>query len=350
MFAAVVAQMVAMGTITQRILGLDYYVALAIGAAVTIFYSTVGGLRAVIKTDILQFIILVGGFSVASGILVARQDSFSSVIEQVGTDHFSLTSEWSTTRVVTFMLAIFLGECLASPFVSRCFISKDAQGAKWGVAGAGLLLLLFLPAATFILGTAALADPEVNQAVAVAGGDAQLAFPVLMRTAFHPAFSGVMIAAIIAAVMSSADSCLSCLATVAMEDVYRQIKPQASDYQLLRVAQGTTLIMGIATAGFAYFYRDIVGIIEFTYDFWGSTMVLPFLVGTFIYKREWIYATVFSMVAALMATLCWRFVFKMPGDFSPALFGFAVAVATLLVTFPFTRRLSLGPLFTPEAD
>jgi SSS family solute:Na+ symporter len=346
MFACVVAQMVAMATITNTLIGVDYKVALVIGAAVTVFYATVGGLQAVIKTDILQFVILVGGFGIAAVMLVWQHGGMATMAQHVETGHFELTSEWSMTRVVTFSFTVLLGEMLAAPYVTRCFISKDAQGARWGIAGAGIFLLLFLPVTTLVLATAALADPSVNQAVLEAGGDAQVAFPTLMRT-FHPIFSGVMIAAIVAAVMSSADSCLSSLATVAMEDVYRQLKPDANDHQLLRVARWTTFYAGVGAAVCAYYFRDIIQIIEFIYDFWGATIVLPFLVGIFFYSRQWIYATVSAMLVALTATICWRFVLDIPGDFSPALFGFVVAVVTLLITFPLTRHLPLGGMFTP---
>lgn len=347
MFLAVVAQMVAMGKITNTIIGVPYGVALLIGATVTIFYSTAGGLRAVIKTDIIQFIILVIGFGSAAVILITQHGGPLSLVEKVDPKHFQITGVWSTTRVLTFFFTVLLGEMLAAPFVARCFISNSIKGARWGVGGAGIFLLLFLPLVTLVLGTAAVADPDVNQAVLMAEGDAQVAFPTLMRDTFHPIFAGVMIAAIIAAVMSSADSCLSCLATVAMEDIYRQIKPKASDGRLLRVAQMTTFFTGITTAICAYFFSDIITIIEFMYDFWGSVIVLPFLIGTFVYSRQWVYPTVLGMMMALAGTLCWRFVFKIPGDFSPGLFGFIVALGTVLVTFPFTRHLPLAGMFIP---
>ena len=75
--------------------------------------------------------------------------------------------------------------------------------------------------------------------------------------------------------------------------------------------------------------------------------MLPFLVGTFFYSRNWIRPAVAAMVVALAATLIWRFALKVPGDFSPGLFGFLVAVATLLLTYPLTRHLPLGPWLTP---
>jgi Na+/proline symporter len=176
----------------------------------------------------------------------------------------------------------------------------------------------------------------------------QIAFPTLVRSTFHPVFSGIMIAAIIAAVMSSADSCLSSLSTVVMEDTYRRhIHPQATDRQLLAVAQGSTLVLGVAAAVCALFFSDIADILEFVYDFWAPTMVLPFLVAVFWYRESRIYAVVVSMFAGLFAVIVWRFVLDSPYDIGPALFGFGFAVIVFLVAWPLTCRWPVAPLCQP---
>ena len=178
---------------------------------------------------------------------------------------------------------------------------------------------------------------------------ARFTFPVLMRKAFPPVFAGVMIAALIAAVMSSGDSCLSSLATVVMEDIYRpHIEPGASDKRLLTVAKLTTLVTGIAAAICACIYRDIVGILEFIYDFWGPTMVVPFVVGIMWYKSSRVYAVLASMLNGMIATIVWKFILKSPYQFSPALFGFLVALLAFFVFLPLTSRMPLTSMFRPH--
>ena len=223
---ALVAQMAAMATITASIAGIPYGAALLIGAAVTIFYSTVGGMRAVVATDVLQFVVLVGGIAAASGMLIFQQGGFLPLAEQLGQAHFQITGHWSVTGAVSLFVAFLLGEMFIPTYTVRCFIARDARQARLGVAGSGLFLLLFLPIATCVLGLSAAAHPEVQQAAA---GGVQQVFPALVRTTFHPAFAGVMIAAMAAAAMSSADSVLSCNATVVMQDIYRRtINPRAA--------------------------------------------------------------------------------------------------------------------------
>ena len=363
---ALAAQMVAMGTVTNAVLGIRYDLALLIGAGITVFYSTVGGIRAVVKTDVLQFAILVVGIGAAAGILLARHGGFAALATTAQTGQFEVTSHWSTMQFTSLFVAYFLGETLVPPYAVRCFIAKDSQQARYGVTGAGIFLLLFLPIATFVLGTCAQVSPEVQQALEqeteriMASSDVvetearqrslQVAFPTLVRTAFHPLFSGIVVAAIIAAVMSSADSCLSCLATVVMEDAYRRhVHPAATDRQLLRVAKWTTMVTGVAAAVCAWRFSNIAHILEFVYDFWAPTMILPFLVALFWYRTDRIYAAVASMVAGMVSTTVWRFILNTPWDIGPALFGITVAIVTYFAAIPVTRQWSLTRMFLPTS-
>lgn len=372
LIGALAAQMAAIGTVTNSILGIRYEYALLIGATVTIFYSTVGGIPAVVKTDVLQFVVLVIGIGAAATILYSQYDGFAAMAENAQQGQFSITSHWSPIRVVSLFFAFMLGETFVPPYAVRCFIARDSQQARWGVAGAGILLLLFLPIATFILGTAAQISPDVQQAmeqekarIQTAGANAgtevsdkdaekqsyQIAFPTLVRTTFHPIVAGLVIAAIIAAVMSSADSCISCLSTVVMEDVYRRHTNQtASDHQLLRVAQYTSLLSGLAAVICAWFVRNIADLLEFVYDFWAPTMVLPFIVGVFWYHKSRIIAVVASMITGIVAVIIWRFVLDSPYDIGPALFGFVVAVVAFFLALPFTANISPTGMFRPNEE
>jgi SSS family solute:Na+ symporter len=318
---------------------------------------------------VLQFVILVVGLGTAAAMLLARHGGFEQMTATAQAGQFQLTSHWSSTRLISLFVAFLLGETFVPPFAVRCFIAKDQQSARRGVAGAGIFLLLFLPIVTLTLGTASQISPEVKQALAerkqqiienaaadgttISEEDAasqaqQIAFPTLIRSTFHPVLSGLIIAAVIAAVMSSADSCLSCLSTVVMEDAFRRhINPAASDSQLLRVALSTTLITGIAAAVCAWFVRDIATLLEFVYDFWAPTMILPFLVGVLWYRRTRILAVVVSMLTGITTVIVWRFVLESPFDIGPALAGIVVATLAYFIALAIVNREPRHRLFMP---
>ena len=310
---ALTAQISAMGTLTSHVLELPFELSLLIASAITIFYSTAGGIRAVVKTDILQCVILVAGIGTASGILFAKNNGFSGIAEklsELSLDSLDLTHHYPPIQFISLFVAFLLGETLVPPYATRCFIAKDKEHSRWGIAGAGIFLLLFLPAATLVLGLAALVDPQIN--AIMASSDSQQVFPTLIRSTFqpiHPLLSGILIAAIVAAVMSSADSCLSCGATLAMEDIFRRhLRPSASDSQLLLVARMTTVVVGLVATFFAFLFHNIASILEFVYNFWAPAMILPFFVGLFWYHPNRTYAVVASMATGTLATILWQFV------------------------------------------
>jgi SSS family solute:Na+ symporter len=257
-----------------------------------------------------------------------------------GDQPFQLTSaEWPATRLITTFFVFFLGEMLVPPYAVRCFIARNAQSAQWGVAGSGLFLLCFMPICIFVLGASANVDPKIKQAIdeqRVEAGldeaDSQMVFPTLMRETFPAAFAGILIAALIAAVMSSGDSCLSCISTSVMEDIYRSmIDPEASDKKLLNVARIATVASGVLAAALSCLYSDIISILEFVYDFWAPTMVIPFLVGLFMYRKRWSLAITLAMAAGFIAVVVWRFLLDTPWKFSPGLFGFLVSLAVFIL-------------------
>lgn len=364
------AQLAAIGTVTNSVLGIPYGTGLLIGAAVTIFYATVGGIRAIVNTDVLQFVILVVGIGVASATLVAQHGGLEAMLAAAGSGQADVTGRWTTTKLLSLFFAFLLGESFAPTYAVRCFIARDREQARWGVAGAGIFLILFLPIATFILGTSAQIHPDVQTAVSAEQGQIlesaaamgqemsqetaldrahQVVFPALVRSTFHPALAGIMIAAIVAAVMSSADSCLSCFATVIMEDTYRRhINKKASDQQLLRIAQVTTLVAGVTATACAWFFSNVADILVFVYDLWAPAMILPFLVGVFWYSPTRSRAVVVSMVVGSLATVAWRFGLGSPGDVGPALFGVSAALVAFVVALPLTERLPASGLFKPN--
>ena len=90
-------------------------------------------------------------------------------------------------------------------------------------------------------------------------------------------------------------------------------------------------------------------ILEFVYDFWAPTMILPFLVALFWYRTDRIYAAVASMVAGMVSTIVWRFILNTPWDIGPALFGITVAIVTYFAAIPVTRQWSLTRMFLPTS-
>ena len=88
-------------------------------------------MRAVVATDVLQFVILVGGMAAASGMLIFQQGGFLPLAEQVGAAHFQITGHWSVTGAVSLFVAFLLGEMFIPTYTVRCFIARDPARPDW---------------------------------------------------------------------------------------------------------------------------------------------------------------------------------------------------------------------------
>ena len=107
------------------------------------------------------------------------------------------------------------------------------------------------------------------------------------------------------------------------------------------------MLAGVLSAVCALVWSNIADILEFVYDFWAPSMVLPFLVGAFGYRPSRSRPVVWSMIGGTVGTILWRFVLESPGDVSPALFGFGVAVAVYLLACPLYKEPSSGRWLRP---
>ena len=117
----------------------------------------------------------------------------------------------------------------------------------------------------------------------------------------------------------------------------------------------TTLICGFAAAIGAWYFSNIASILEFVYDFWAPTMVLPFAVGLFWYHPRRVPAVIVAMATGFLTALGWRMGsqalaqvnwFKIrlewTADLSPAVVGFVACLTAYFIAVLVTGNNSTG--------
>jgi len=212
------AQVGAMGLICKVFLGIKPIWGILIGCGIVIAYSTVGGMRAVVLTDIIQFCVLAVGLPAALVFGIVRQGGFSAMRAAMPAGHFSIPGEAMTTwAFLSLFLTFLLGETLVPPYVQRLFIGKDATHTARGTMISGIFSIPFF-AVTGAIGLVALAlDPKL---------DPNLAMPYVIRTVLPAGVRGIVIAGVISIVMSSADSFLNGAATGCINDLVKPLRRQ----------------------------------------------------------------------------------------------------------------------------
>ncbi len=293
------SQLMAAGTTFQAVLGLDYRVSVLIGAVVVIAYTSAGGLLAVAWTDFIQGMLMI--FAVIVGLFVAfgNTGSLGFVMDEINSINPALTSPWiNPITIVGLLSAGWLGY-MGQPQIVQMFMGmKEPGSAKRGavIAGTTGVFLLF---GSFLVNLCCLvlfpanADPQTNF--------------IMLITQYTPQWLvGIVTAAILAAVMSSADALLHVATTAVTQDFYNKLlkKGQATDREVLIVARIAAIVVGAFAIYIAFNPFD--SILWVNWWAWGGLSVFaPILILGFYWKRATREGAIVSMVVGFVAVYAW---------------------------------------------
>jgi len=294
------ASAVALGPAT----GASVWQSIVIVGVVATFYTTLGGMKSVIWVDVLQFIVLLGGILLVLVVLVVKYHAGLGEIWQFARerDHtfgplgrpefYSLDPFLRVSLLVVIVSSVFTKLALAGAdqiSIQRYLSTKNEKDATrslvWGTAlGVPVMFLLFFVG----LGLYWFYETHPGCTLRTLRGDEAL--PHFIAHQLPAGFGGVMMAAIMAAVMSTIDSGLNSLSTCTVTDFYaRVVRPDATEAQKLRVAKWLTLFWGAATmasaAAIIWLYgaaegkNPLVNISEVTIGLFSGILLGVFLLG-----------------------------------------------------------------------
>jgi SSS family solute:Na+ symporter len=298
------AQIGAIGYIMNLFLDLSRTNGILLGLGIVITYSTVGGMRAVVWTDIMQFVVLVVGIPLALYFGVQHVGGWSALIEKVPAQHLMISTEpMALIALASLFLTFLLGETLVPPYIQRLLIGKENHNVRRGTLMSGIFSIPFF-ATTGLIGLVALAmNPSI---------DANLSMPYVIQEALPPVLQGVVIAAIISIIMSSADSFLNAAAIAFSNDIIKPLrKTQLTHKAELKMARVVTLAVGILAVVFALSIDSILDILIYSYNFWAPTILVPLaaaLLGAPLSKHRFIAGA----TAGILTTIIWSNVLNSP--------------------------------------
>jgi len=254
-------------------------------------------MRAVVWTDIVQFIVLSVGIPLTLYFGIEYLGGWGEVVQAVPASHFTISLEpMALIALISLFLTFLLGETLVPPYVQRLLIGKENHNVKRGTMLSGLYSIPFF-LVTGLIGLVALAmQPSL---------DANLAMPYVIQEALPPLLQAVVISAIISIIMSSADSFLNAAAIAFNNDIIKPIlKNPLSQEAELKLARMTTLAVGIIAVIFALSIDSVLDILIYSYNFWAPTTLVPLaaaLLGLKLSKKRFIAGA----SAGIITTLVW---------------------------------------------
>ena len=235
---------------------------IAIGVLV-IIYDTVGGIQAVIWTDVLQVIVLTVGAAWCLGVLISDFPSVGAFFEEIPAERLSLGSwsQWDAERgainlgmnSALIMIIYGLTENLRNysidqNYVQRMLTAESDRAAKISL-WFGSLTYLPISAVFCLIGTGLSLYYADGLGRLPDGLRADQVFPYFIQTALPKVVSGMVIAGILAAAMSTVDSSLNSCSTVIFTDVLRRLNLEPKNIPEIYLLRGCTILLGIIGTG-----------------------------------------------------------------------------------------------------
>lgn len=230
---------------------------LVTGVSVTI-YTLVGGIVAVIWTDAIQTIVLMAGALLCAVLMLRMLPGGPAQLFRIAAEHhkFSLGSFGASLSQPTFWVVLAYGLVINlqnfgidQNYVQRYLAAKSDSEARKSVWIGGLLYVP-LSAVFFFIGTSLFAYYTTHPGelpVSLQGAaHSDSVFPWFIVTVLPSGVSGLLVAAIFAAAMSTVSTSLNSSATILLNDFYRRyVNPQASGAQMMRLLRRTTVLWGV---------------------------------------------------------------------------------------------------------
>jgi SSS family solute:Na+ symporter len=233
------------GIVFTSLMGIDFWTGALVVVVATGIYTIVGGLRAVLYTDLMQMFVLVGGAAAVTLIGLSAVGGWGELTRAAGPEMLDM---WKPTSDPDFpWTGILFGApilgvwywCTDQFIVQRVLAAPTVSEARRGTIFAGFLKLL--PLFIFVV-------PGLIAAVLVRRGELQLdrpdqALPALVAALLPVGVRGLVVAGLLAALMSSLSSVFNSTSTLITWDIYRKLHPDASERRLVLVGQGATAVL-----------------------------------------------------------------------------------------------------------
>ncbi|GAB2786106.1 sodium:solute symporter [Halomonas shantousis] len=239
-------------------------------AVIAVSYTVLGGIRAVIWTDVIQMGVLWMGALVSMGIIVANLDGgWSDIIthgtanDMLGSLDFSLSpavtySVWAGLIGGFFLHVAYFGTDQSQ--IQRVLTSPSIGEGQRSLTLGGYLLI---PQMLLFLFIGVMLSAYYQQHDLATPDNLNELFPRFVVEHFPAGLSGLVIAGVFAAAMSSLDSALNSLSAVTVRDFYaRYVRNEASDAHYLKVSRVATVFWGVYATLFAFFAANLGPVIE----------------------------------------------------------------------------------------
>ena len=298
-------------------------------AGFVILYTLTAGMLSVAYLDVINGIIIVGGVFLALPFLIKSGGGLSTISANVTPRSHSILGNMTLVRAAGYFVPTFLLALANANMYQRFFSAKDSREAKRSVVGLviGVILLGIAIQSLAVIGSSLFKGLSTEESGKIILFVAYKQIPVVVGC--------VLMASIMAIIISTANSFLLVPATNIMRDiVQRFIKPELSDRSIVLGTRVSLVFLGICAFFLIGFFPRILQAAYAAYTIYGAGLT-PALMATFFWKRATPMAGVVSISAGMVVTIGWEIANKVMGHLPlglPAVYpALACSVVLLIV-------------------
>ncbi len=233
------------GIVFESLMGINFWTGALVVVVATGIYTVFGGLKAVLYTDMVQMFVLVGGAVAVTLIGLGHLGGWAELKATAGSGFFDMWKPisdpefpWTGILFGAPILGVWYW-CTDQFIVQRVLSAADEDNARRGTIFGGFLKVLPL----FIFVIPGVIAYALSQKGILELEQTDAALPTMIGTLLPVGLRGLVVAGLLAALMSSLSSVFNSCSTLITWDIYRKLRPGASERQLVRVGQIVTVIL-----------------------------------------------------------------------------------------------------------
>jgi len=318
----------------ESVFGLPYHSSLIIGVVVIISYTALGGFMAVSWTDFFQGIIMffaiitvpmlgihaAGGFAESSNAWKNVNPGFLDIFTNGAGKPLTITA-------IVSLMAWGIGYFGQPHILTRFMAVRSPDQLKPARRIAMIWVLVSLTCAVLVGLVGRIILPEV-----LSDADSEKVFMILVDQLTHPLIGGILLAAVLAAIMSTADSQLLVTSSALTEDLYRVIiRPKASNKELVWVSRGT--VIGVAVLACTIALKpnsSVLGLVSYAWAGFGATFG-PLVLMSLYWKRMTRNGAIAGIIGGGITVLVWKHLSGGLFDLYEIVPGFIVSVLLIIL-------------------
>ncbi len=325
LFASMTAQWVGGARLIQSLTGLDYTVALLIFAVTVLIYVIIGGFRAVALTDALQgSVMIIGTIILLIGTIIAG-GGIDNIMQQLVAENPNFISPFGATEnltplyVSTFWILIGLGVIGLPQIAVRAMSYKNSKSLHRAIliGTIGIGTIMFGMHLIGVLARPVIPGVEIADTV----------MPLLTLKVLPPMLAGIVLAAPMAAIMSTVNALLILVSSTVVKDIYLNfINPTATEMQIKNRSFIVTTVIGLAVVLFALNPPEFL--------IWLNLFAFGGLEAAFLWSvvfgLYWKKANKYGAIASMLVGIT---LYILIDRLSPHIFGMHTVTLPILISF-----------------